>query len=53
MKMAGVPFPTRYFRDWQECVSALFALFLDLMMSHCPVLYCFAFHAKNYGGKGL
>jgi len=45
--------PNRYFENWQEIIAAGLALFLGLMMSHCPVLYCFAFHNENYEGHGL
>ena len=53
VKVAGIPFPTRYFADWQGCIAAMLALFLGLMVSHCPVLYCFQFHAEFYEGHGL
>jgi len=52
-KVGPILIPNRYFENWQEITSALLALFLGLMMSHCPVLYCFQFHNENYAGHGL
>ncbi len=41
------------FDNWQEIVATMLALLLGLMMSYCPVAYCFEFHAEENDGKGL
>ncbi len=39
MKVAGFLDSTRYYRDWQEGVVAIWALLLGGTTLHCPIRY--------------